>query len=282
MKSRLQLHGAGVSFLAEHFTAIMADPQRLDFVEIQTERLFSAGPMAQRQILALRQCLPLSVHDTRLSLGGLPAPDDAHVRQLSELCRRFQPAVVSVRLGCAPQALSPLGSHQALAFNPRTLQRLVEQVDQVQTALARPLLIENPPAFLPLADSHMHEADFLRELSQRSGCGLLLDIGNLLISCHNGGGTPEDYLQRLPAQQIGEIRLSGYSPLRLESGRCLLVDEHAGVIADATWDLYAMLLRDIGQRPTVVEWSRQLLSWMVLAAEVDCVRALQHFPFMPA
>ena len=86
----------------------------------------------------------------------------------------------------------------------------------------------------------------------------------------------------MPAQPIGEIRLSGYSPLRLESGRCLLVDEHAGVIADATWDLYAMLLRDIGQRPTVVEWSRQLPSWMVLAAEVDCVRALQHFPFMPA
>jgi len=30
-----------------------------------------------------------------------------------------------------------------------------------------------------------------------------------------------------------------------------------------------------------VEWQRQLPSWLVLAAEVDCARALQYAPLMP-
>lgn len=282
MNSRTLLQGAGVAFQAEHFAAIMADPQRLDFFEIQAEQYYSTDAVAHMQVFALRQLLPLSVHGIGLSLGGEAALSSEHLHGLQQLCRRYQPALVSAHLGCAPQAASLLGDNLPLAYNASTLQRLAEHVDQVQALLGSQLLIENPPAYVRLMESDMDEADFLHELCQRTACGLLLDISNLLISCHNCGGNAEDYLRRLPAQQIGEIHLGGYSQLRLASGAYLLVDEHASVVADASWDLYTDLLRRIGKRPVVVEWERQLPSWLVLAAEVDCARALQHFPFMPA
>ncbi len=281
MNNSSLLHGAGVAFQAQHYAAIMDDPQRLDFFEIQAEQYFSTDAVAHMQVFALRQLLPLTVHSIGLSLGSPKPLDGEHLQALVQLCRRYQPTLVSSRLGCAQHAANLLGSNRPLAFNASTLQRLIEHVDQVQTVLGRQLLIENPPAFVHLAESDMHEADFLRELCQHTACGLLLDIGNLLISSHNCGGNAENYLQRLPAQHIREIRLGGYSQLNLASGSYLLVDEHASVVADATWDLYADLLRHIGRRPAVVAWERQLPSWMVLAAEVDCARALQHFPFMP-
>lgn len=281
MDSSSLLHGAGVAFQTQHYAAILADPQRLDFFEIQAEAYFSSDVVAQMQLFALRQLLPLSVHSIGLSLGGAKPLDGEHVQALVQLCRRYQPALVSARLGCAQQAANLLGSNRPMAYNASTLQRLVEHVDQVQTALGRQLLLENPPAYVRLADSDMHEADFLGELCQRTACGVLLDIGNLLISCHNCSGSAQDYLRRLPVEQIGEIHLGGYSQLRLASGAYLLVDEQASVVADASWDVYAELLRRIGKRPAVVEWQQQLPSWLVLAAEVDCARALQHVPFMP-
>lgn len=281
MNSSSLLQGAGVAFQTQHYAAILADPQRLDFFEIQAEAYFSTDAVAHMQLFALRQLLPLSVHSNGLSLGGDKPLDGEHLQALVQLCRRYQPELVSAHLGCAPQVASALGDNLPLAYNASTLQRLVEHVDQLQTALGRQLLIENPPAYVRLAESDMHEADFLGELCQRTGCGVLLDIGNLLISCHNCGGRAEDYLRRLPVEQIGEIHLAGYSQLPMANGAFLLVAEQASVVADASWDLYVDLLRRIGKRPAVVEWERQLPSWLVLAAEVDCARALQHFPFIP-
>ena len=281
MNSHSLLHGAGVALQHAHGAAILADPQRLDFFEIQAEAYFASDAVAHGQLLALCQLLPLSVHSIGLSLGGAKPLDGEHMQALLQLCRRYPPALVSAHLGCAPPATSLLGDNLPLAYNASTLQRLVEHVDQLQTALGRQLLIENPPAYVRLADSDLHEADFLHALCRRTGCGLLLDIGNLLISCHNCGGSPEDYLRRLPVAQIGEIHLAGYSQLPMASGACLLVNEQASVISDASWKLYAELLRRIGTRPVVVEWQRQLPSWLVLAAEVDCARALQYAPVMP-
>jgi uncharacterized protein (UPF0276 family) len=62
------------------------------------------------------------------------------------------------------------------------------------------VLIENPALYLefaPLGDG-MDEVDFLDELSRRSGCGLLLDIGNVLVSAHNCARDASDYLARFP------------------------------------------------------------------------------------
>lgn len=273
--------GAGLAFKAQYFQALRSDPQRLDFFEIHAENYFGAGGLPHAQLRALCELLPLSVHGVGLSLGGSPALDADHLQRLAALCRRYQPALVSEHLAWSRHAGAYLGDLLPLAYTPASLSRLVEHVEQLQEALGRKVLIENPASYLRLAHSEMGEAEFLRELCRRSGCGLLLDLTNLLVSCHNCGGEPWAYLQELPLQRVGEIHLAGHSHIRLHSGGELLLDEHGSAVADATWVLYAELLQRVGPRPTLVEWDRNLPTWTRLAAEADCVRALQCLPYMP-
>lgn len=281
MNCKPLLAGAGVAFKPQYFEALLADPQRLDFIEVHAENYFGAGGLLHAQMRALREHLPLSVHGVGLSLGGAQALDAGHLQRLAELCRRYQPVLVSEHLAWSSHAGIYLGDLLPIAYDHATLDRLVEHVDQLQCVLQRQVLIENPAASLRLLPSEMSEVEFLASLSRRSGCGLLLDLNNLLISCHNCGEEPLAYLRQVPAERVGEVHLAGHSRVELSGGESVLVDEHGSQVADATWHLYAEWVRHAGQCPTLVEWDRNLPTWSVLAAEADCVRALQCVPFMP-
>lgn len=282
MNCRPLRSGAGVAFKPQHFDALLADPQRVDFFEIHAENYFGAGGLLHAQMQALREHLPLSIHGVGLSLGGAQELDGEHLRRLAALCQRYQPALVSEHLAWSSHAGHYLGDLLPIAYNLSTLKRLVEHVDQLQSALGRTVLIENPAAYLRLAGSEMSEVEFLRELTGRTGCGLLLDLNNLHVSCHNCGGDPQAYLRQLPQQRVAEVHLAGHSRVALANGGYLLLDEHSDVVADQVWQLFVEWLNYAGKCPALIEWDRHLPGWFELAAEVDCIRTLQAMPFMPA
>lgn len=275
------LAGAGVAFKPRYFEALLADPQRVDFIEIHAENYFGAGGLLHAQLGRLRQQLPLSVHGVGLSLGGSERLDSQHLQRLKELCGRYEPALVSEHLAWSSHAGEYLGDLLPLAYNRASLERVAGRVQHLQEYLGRQILIENPAAYLRLAESDMPEVEFIRQLCRRTGCGLLLDLNNLLVSCHNCGGDPSRYLAELPAERVGEVHLAGHARVALPRGE-LLLDEHGSAVADTTWSLYVEWLVLAGARPSLIEWDRQLPDWSVLAAEVDCARALQCNPYMPA
>lgn len=276
--------GAGVAFKPLHFEALMADTRQVDFIEIHAENYFGDGGLLHAQLLALRQQLPVSIHGVGLSLGGVEPLDLEHLQRLKRLCQRYEPCLVSEHLAWSTHAGRYFGDLLPIPYTESTLQTVAMRIQQVQETLGRPILIENPSAYLRLAESEMSESEFLRLLCQRTGCGLLLDLNNLIVSSHNCGGDPRVYLADLPAEQVGEIHLAGHSRIRLSGENAagdLLIDEHASAVAEVTWKLYAEWLLRECPRPTVIEWDRQLPDWTVLAAEVDCARALQCNPYLP-
>ena len=54
--------------------------------------------------------------------------------------------------------------------------------------LRRPLLVENLSSYLRWGDDALAEPDFFAELARRSGCGVLLDVNNLVVNFLNEGG----------------------------------------------------------------------------------------------
>jgi uncharacterized protein (UPF0276 family) len=127
-----------------------------------------------------------------------------------------------------------------------------DHLDEAQTALGRPLLLENPTAYLPLAGHDWDEVDFLTEISRRTGCGLLVDVNNVYLSARNMGLSAEDWLDRVPPDLIGEIHLAGHRPDPVW-GEALLIDSHDAPVSEAVWSLYARLVYRTGPRPTLVE-----------------------------
>jgi hypothetical protein len=119
----------------------------------------------------------------------------------------------------------------------------------------------------------MPESDFLIELADRSGCGLLVDINNVFVSASNLGFSAEAYIDTLPAAQIGEIHLAGHSPDG-DPNSSLLIDSHDASVAGPVWRLYERLVNRIGPCPTLIERDADIPAFADLMAERGRAHAL--------
>ncbi|MGG2362548.1 DUF692 family multinuclear iron-containing protein, partial [Salmonella enterica] len=72
-----------------------------------------------------------------------------------------------------------------LPLSAEALDVVSRNIDQVQAVLGRRILVENPSGYLDLPGSTMSEGTFLARLVERTGCGLLVDLNNLFVSCAN-------------------------------------------------------------------------------------------------
>ena len=153
-----------------------------------------------------------------------------------------------------------------LPLTEEALDLVAAHVDQVQTALRRPLLIENPSSYLGFAASTLSEPAFLAALAARTGCRLLCDVNNIHVSAHNLGFDPVAYLDALPRDAVAQIHLAGHCRNDAD-GASVLIDDHGGPVADPVWTLYRRALARFGAVPTLIEWDSNLPALPVLCAE---------------
>ncbi len=64
---------------------------------------------------------------------------------------------------------------------------MAANVPQVQERLQRPILVENLSAYFHWADDALPEPEFFNALARRTGCGVLLDVNNLVVNALNAG-----------------------------------------------------------------------------------------------
>jgi uncharacterized protein (UPF0276 family) len=258
---------AGVGFKPEHAGAILAAAQPIGFFEIHAENYMGAGGPPHAQLTALRERYALSVHGVGLSIGSTAPLDRAHLARLRKLCDRYAPASFSEHLAWSSHEGVYFNDLLPLPYTEGTLARVADHVDEVQTALGRQMLLENPSTYLDFAESSIAEVDFLAEISRRTGCGLLLDINNVFVSATNHGTSALDYLDRFPLDRVAEIHLGGHDADTGEAGEPLLIDSHRVPVAAEVWALYRQVISRTGALPTLIEWDNDVPDWPTLRAE---------------
>jgi uncharacterized protein (UPF0276 family) len=137
------------------------------------------------------------------------------------------------------------------------------RVRSVQDALGRPLVLENPTAYLRFRESTIPEPEFLTRLCEETGCALLVDVNNLHVNATNHGFDPRTWLAALPADRVAQIHLAGHSV----QGP-LLIDTHAAPVSGAVLALYGCALRRFGRVSTLLEWDAALPALDDLLAEL--------------
>ena len=268
---------AGIGFKPNWFTEALAAPAAGLWFEVHPENYMVAGGPRLAMLEALRTARPLSLHGVGLSLAGAEEPDRAHVARLRQLCDRFEPVLVSEHLAWSSSDGRYFPDLLPFPRSREALRRIGRNIGRVQDALGRQILIENPSLYVAIDGDEYGETDFLAELVERTGCGLLVDVNNVAVSANNLAFDPVAYLDALPFGAIGEIHLAGHRP-DPQHGHALLIDSHDAPVAETVWALYDHLVFLAGPVPTLVERDGNLPPFAELMSERDRAAAIMRMP----
>jgi uncharacterized protein (UPF0276 family) len=265
---------SGVGLKPEHYRGILDGTPDLGFLEIHAENYMGAGGPPHFYLERIRERYPLSVHGVGLSIGAASPLDMDHLSRLRLLCDRYEPGRFSEHLAWSSHTGTFLNDLLPAPYTDETLGLVCEHIEQVQEALGRRMLLENPSTYLAYSETEMAEVHFLAEVVRRTGCGLLLDVNNVAVSAANIGFDPFAYVDAFPVEHVGEYHLAGY--LRVKDGAepILLIDAHGSPVEEDVWELYLHALGRTGPVPTLIEWDNDVPALDVLLEEARLAEEL--------
>jgi uncharacterized protein len=264
---------AGIGLRFPHHQAVLETPPDVAFMEVHTENYIGGGSPI-RCLDAVRRDYPVSLHGVGLSLGSAEGLDQAHLDRIRLVAERIEPALMSEHIAWSVSGGTYLADLLPLPMTDEALAVVCRHVDQVQSALKRKILVENPSTYMQFRHSTIPEWEFMAAVAARTGCGILCDINNIFVSAKNHDWDPSAYVAALPPDAIGEIHLAGHSVRELADGGTLRIDDHGSRVIDEVWAPYAEALRRFGPVPTLIEWDTNVPPLEVLVGEARHADAL--------
>ena len=257
----------GISLKSQHFSEILEKSPDIAFFEVHAENFMSDGGAHHRYLEAICDNYALSVHGVGMSLGSAEGICKNHLKKFKDVVERYSPWLISEHLAWSKEGGFYLNDLLPLPLNKESLSVVSDNIKTMQDCLGRKILIENPSAYMAFNATEMREPEFLTELAETTGCGLLLDVNNVFVSGKNMGWAIEEYLKDIPSSHIGEIHLAGHTLKDLGQGQEIRIDDHGSEVSQPVWDLFTALTERIGVRPTLIEWDTNIPSLDVLLTE---------------
>jgi uncharacterized protein len=262
---------SGIGLRAAHHEQVSSERPEIAWLEVHTENFLSGGA-TPALLESLRDRYAISLHGVGLSLGSAEGLDEVHLARIATLVRRIGPAAISDHVSWSVTGGVYFNDLLPIPYDDEALDIMARNVMRFQEAIGRTVMVENPSTYLRHVRSDRAEPQFLAELCQRSGCGLLLDVNNVFVSSENHGDDARAYLAAVAHLPVGEIHLSGHH-LRQIGNRSIRIDDHGSPVSDPVWALYDHALALIGPRPTLIEWDSALPPLETLLAEAGKAQA---------
>jgi uncharacterized protein len=257
----------GIGLRFRHHGEVVATPPAVGFLEVHSENYMGGG--APRRLLErLRADHPISLHGVGLSLGTTSGLDARHLERFAALVRAIEPVLVSEHLAWCMAGGVYLNDLLPLVYDEASLVTVIRHVSLMQDRLGRQVLVENPSTYLRFAASVIPEAEFLAEVARQSGCGILCDVNNIIVTTTNHGGDPVAFVDALPATAVGEIHLAGYHRTAVD-GVTVLIDDHGSQVAPEVWTLFEHAAARFPQAPALIEWDTGPPPLAELVAEAE-------------
>ncbi len=260
--------GLGLGLRHVHFDYILEHWPAVDWFEIISENFMDSQGYPSYVLHQIAERYPVVMHGVAMSIGSTDPLDFDYLRRLKTLADAIQPAWVSDHLcwtgvvGWNTHDLLPVPLTEA------TLRHIAGRVRTVQDVLERPLILENPSTYLNFAFDSIPEWEFLSRLTQETGCGLLMDVNNIYVTCFNHGLDPVQYIESIPHDRVVQFHLAGHENLGTH-----IVDTHDHPVLDSVWELYRLAWQRTGAAATLLEWDNHIPPFPELQAELLKARA---------
>jgi len=255
----------GLGIRAELFEPVLNDRPPLGFLEAHSENYFGDS-IARAKLLELREDYLISLHGVGLSLGRADNLDANHLKNLKALVNEVEPVLVSEHLAWSAYSHTHLPDLLPLPLTEQALAIICQHIDEMQETLGRQILLENPSNYLLFDQLQIPEPVFLNTVAERTGCGLLLDVNNVVVSAKNLQRDPKEYVEQIDSQYIGQYHLAGYTPVE-KNGESLLIDTHNQTVYPEVWQLFEQTVDHHGVHPTLFEWDSDFPEFSVLLEE---------------
>lgn len=263
---------AGIGLRSTHVHEIIETRPALGWVEVHSENYFGRG-IPRHYLERIRGNYPVSLHGVGLSVGSTDPLNRDHLAALNELVAEIEPVFVSEHLSWSSVGGRYLNDLLPLPYTEEALAHVAARVTEIQERLGRQILIENISSYLQFAESAIPEWEFLAELSNRSGCAVLLDVNNIYVSATNHGFDAYRYLQAIPVRAVREMHLAGFTRKTFDGGE-ILIDTHNRRVVPEVWRLYEAAIARFGVMPTLIEWDSDLPPLAVLLDEARQAQAI--------
>ncbi len=265
--------GLGVGLRSRHFDTITSSWPAVDWFEAISENFMDSGGRPGTVIRQVAERYPVVLHGVSMSIGSTDPIDRGYLRRLGRLANDIGAVWVSDHLCWT--GVAGVNSHDLLPMplNEHTLRHVCERVRQVQDVLGRPLILENPSTYIGFHETTMDEPHFLRALAEQTGCGLLLDVNNVYVTCFNAGGDPLAYLDAFPFDRVVQLHLAGHQHCGTH-----IIDTHDQPVCDAVWELFRMAWQRTGGASTLLEWDGDVPPFARVHEEVLRAKAFMEGP----
>ena len=264
------LNYIGVGLRHCHFDDFIDSKPKIGWLEVHSENFFAKGGIAKAKLEKISSSYPLSLHGVGLSLGSSNGVDIKHLKRLREIAEEYSPFLLSEHLSWS-RTKDDKGTKFypdliPIPYNTEILQIICDNINKTQDYLGREILIENPSSYIVYNISTMEEVEFLNEVVNNTGCGLLLDINNIFVSNFNVGLDSKQYIDNINHDAVKEIHLAGPRE-SIINGKKVLIDTHNSMVRDEVWELYTKFINKAGKKHTLLEWDIDIPELSILLKE---------------
>jgi uncharacterized protein (UPF0276 family) len=255
--------GLGLGLRSKHFDYILENGPEVDWFEVISENFMDSGGRPRQVLRRIAEHYPVVMHGVSLSIGSTDPLDFEYLRKLKNLAGEIKPLWISDHLCWT--GVGGLNTHDLLPvpLTEESLKHICRRVKQVQDFLGRPFVFENPSTYLTFKQSSIAEWDFLRYMTEETGCLLLLDVNNVYVSGFNNDFDPAHYIRQLPHERVIQMHLAGHQ-------HCgdYIIDTHDRQVTRQVWGLFTLAWELTGGAPTLLEWDSNIPDFADYHAEL--------------
>lgn len=266
-RSSFEKLGFGMGLRPSHYPYIFEHWPAVDWFEIISENYMDTGGRPVRMLEKIRERYPVVMHGVSLSIGTVDPLNSEYLKKIRDLASWLNPPWISDHLCWTGIAHKNTHDLLPVPYTQETLRHIVERIKKVQDILDRPLVLENPSTYLEFTSSSMPEWEFIARMAEETGCGLLLDVNNIYVSCYNHRWDPKTYIDSLPLASVAQIHLAGHTNCGTH-----IIDTHDDHVIDDVWTLYNYVINKSGPIATMIEWDDKIPEFSVVMSELDKAR----------
>lgn len=261
--------GVGLGFRAPMLADLFHRRDRVDFLEVTADHFFDASRETLGTLDLLAAHFPLIPHGLDLSLGSADGIDPAYLGRFADIIERLDPPWWSEHLAFTRAGGVSIGHLASLPYTREAVEVVARNVEAVRRRIDAPLILENVTATVAVPGAEMDEPEFLTDVLDRTGCGWLCDVTNLVTNATNRGIDPKSWLDRWPWDRVVQMHFAGG---HWDGGT--LVDSHAYPTPPEVWSALDQAVARSPVKGIILERDERLPPLAELLDELDRARTI--------